>query len=190
MDTPVDNSKPNFEKLWATCHIDTNRVMDVKKVVAKLSVNKHIYDEIAFRCACAWWVPAILHYRESSRLECNVYLHNGQRLGQTTTIVPTGIFFGEDQFIEAAEHALRSKKLNGIQDVPTFLPKAEGFNGFGYRKRIGDHGVVELSPYVWAATNHSDETGKYVRDGLYDPKAHEKQLGVAAILCGIFERYT
>lgn len=148
-------------------------------VVAKMQRNRDTYNSIGALANCAWWVPALLHYRENSALALNVYLHNGERLGKPTTIVPKGVFFREDQFVEAAVDALKRDGLSGIHGAIAFLPFAEKFNGLGYRK------TGEYSPYVWAATNHHDETGKYVRDGVYDPNAPEKQLGIAAILKGI-----
>lgn len=181
-----DARTPDFKRLWETCENDAPRAYEIASAVNLLQSNKDTYDKIAALADCAWWVPAIVNYRESGG-RMDTYLHNGQRLGYVTTIVPIGIFFRKDQFVEAAVDALRRQGLVGCKSVPEFLPKAEGFNGLGYRSRIGDHGVVELSPYVWAGTNHHDETGKFIKDGPngYSPTAHEFQLGVAAILKGM-----
>ena len=180
-----DGKKPDFKYLWETCVIDPNRVGEVERECARIIKNRDTYNKIARILFCAWWVPGLIHYRESSRLTLDVYLHNGQRLGTPTTIVPKGVYFRAGQFVEAAVDALEDQKLDGVTDPATFLEKAERFNGLGYRKKIGDRGVIEYSPYIWAGANHHDETGKYVRDGKFDKRAVEKQLGVAALLKGL-----
>ena len=45
-------------------------------------------------------------YREDSSMRADRYLHNGERLGKTTKLVPRGIFFREDQFVESSVSAL------------------------------------------------------------------------------------
>jgi lysozyme family protein len=179
------SAKPDFAKLWASCEIDPKRVKDVAVTVARLRKNLPTYERIGHLANCSWWVPALLHYRESSKLTLDVYLHNGQKLGVKTTIKPKGILFRKDQFVEAAVDALKRHGLFFVTSPVVFLPFAEKYNGLGYRKRVGDKGRIELSPYIWAATNHHDETSKYTHDGKYDPRAVEKQLGVAAILRGL-----
>lgn len=177
--------KPDYKYLWETCRIDPARIAEVETQCNRIVKNRDMYNRIANAIGCAWWVPGLIHYRESSRLTLDVYLHNGQRLGTPTTIVPKGVYFRSGQFIEAAVDALEDQKLDGVKDPVVFLEKAERFNGLGYRKRVGDRGIVEYSPYIWAGTNHHDETGKYVRDGKFDKHAVEKQLGVAALLKGL-----
>ena len=51
----------------------------------------------------------------------------------------------------------------------------EEYNGLGYASR----GVP--SPYVWSGTDQY-RSGKYVRDGVYDPNAVDSQLGCAGLL--------
>ncbi len=176
---------PDWKYLWDTVMIDPGRSADVVSIVKRIYVNEAVYKKIGVIVDCAWWVPGLIHYRESSRLTTDVYLHNGQPLGKRTTIVPKGIYFRKDQFVEAAVDALRSKKLAKVITPVQFLPIAERFNGLGYRNKVGDKGKIEYSPYVWAGTNHHDETSKYVADGKYDKHAKERQLGIAAILKGV-----
>ena len=175
----MSTKSPDYGELWASCTLDATRLPSIKRETDRIRKNKNTYDAIAGLANCAWWVPGLLHYRESSALTLDVYLHNGQKLGKKTTIVPKGIFFRTDQFIDAAVDALKREGLFGVKDPVIFLGKAERFNGLGYRR------TGEYSPYVWAGTNHSDETGKYVADGRYSASAIEKQLGVAALLKGL-----
>ncbi|MFL6814014.1 MAG: hypothetical protein ACJ8EK_08230, partial [Bradyrhizobium sp.] len=55
------------------------------------------------------------------------------------------------------------------------LTLLETYNGLGYASR----GIP--SPYLWAGTDQYT-SGKYVRDGLYDPNAVDKQPGCAGLL--------
>src|SRR5690606_16196554 len=58
----------------------------------------------------------------------------------------------------------------------------ESYNGFGYR-----HPSRNIpSPYLWAGTNRQ-KRGKFVADGVYDPKAWDNQIGVMAVLKAILE---
>ena len=84
---------------------------------------------------------AAIWYREDSQMRTSRYLHNGQPLGRTTTIVPRGIFFRKDQFVDAAVHALGQKNhlRNALglsyesRDLAAMAAYTEAYNGFGYR---------------------------------------------------------
>jgi hypothetical protein len=67
----------------------------------------------------------------------------------------------------------KSRKVSSkIEDKLSFL---EAYNGWGYVKK----GIN--SPYLWSGTNHYT-SGKYVRDGVFDPRAVSKQLGAVCML--------
>ncbi len=51
----------------------------------------------------------------------------------------------------------------------------EQYNGLGYANR----GIP--SPYIWSGTDQY-KSGKYVRDGVFDPNAVDTQLGCAGLL--------
>ena len=55
------------------------------------------------------------------------------------------------------------------------LTKLEEYNGLGYAAR----GLP--SPYLWSGTDQY-KSGKYVRDGVYDPNAVDSQFGCAGLL--------
>ncbi len=173
---------PDWNFVWDHCQID--QTDSAKKMldwaITIIMKNKDKYIEVEKATKAPWWFVAGLHYREAS-LRFDGCLHNGDPWNKVTTHVPRGL--GPwSSWAEAAIHAIRYDKL--IFDSWTIaecLYRAEKFNGFGYRKKIGDNGVIEYSPYVTAYTNWSDEDSKYKGDGVYDPNARESQLGVMAI---------
>ena len=64
-----------------------------------------LIDSVAKRADVPPQLVAAIWYREDGQMRTNRYLHNGQRLGRETTIVPKGIYFRDDQFADAAVHA-------------------------------------------------------------------------------------
>lgn len=142
-----------------------------------------LVDEIAKKANMPPRLVAALWKREDDAMRTDRYFHNGEKLGRTTQNVPKGIYFGKDQFIEASVHALGQKRAiadkvglsYGSTDRAAMAAFAEGYNGFGYRQR----GVS--NPYVGAGTDLYSG-GKYVRDGVYDPNARDKQPGVLSML--------
>jgi lysozyme family protein len=175
----INTKNPDWAYLWSTCEVDSNRISEVSKICQKIIVNKAKYEAVESHTKVPWYLVAALHYREAS-LNFNTCLHNGDLLPGPTHHVPKGRGPFKS-WEEAAIDALIFDNLHkmNFSDIPQCLKVAEHFNGIGYRNK------GELSPYVWAATNHSDETGKYVADGHYDSSAIEKQLGVAAIFKGL-----
>lgn len=166
---------PDYAYLCSVVKINSGTLEKNKATFAKMLANKSQYDQIAHAVNCDWQLVAAIHYREAS-LRPNVYLHNGQTLGQTTTIVPKGIFFPSGAFVEASIDAIK-KRAKDVKGLAACCEMSEKHNGLGYRK----HGVY--SPYVWASTNIYT-SGMYVADGKFDASAADKRLGVAAIyLC-------
>lgn len=176
----TSNSKlPDWVTLWSTCEIDQKRVTEIANVCKKILDHKDKYLAVEAKTRVPWYLVAALHYREAS-LNFKTCLHNGDPLPGPTYHVPRfrGPFASwESAAIDALEYdGLDHVKL---ETVVSCLVMAEKFNGMGYRK------TSEYSPYVWAGTNHHDETGKYVADGKYSSTAKELQLGVASIFKGL-----
>jgi len=177
---------PTYEKRWLAAKIDTGRETDVGRVVETLLANKARYDAVVAGTNVPWWMIGVTHYRES---DCSFtrHPHNGDRLSARTVQVPAGRpAAGNPPFTweeSARDCYLILKRWQDVKrwDVRTSLGYLEAFNGFGY----ADYHPNDPSPYLWAATNQSDETGKYVADGRYDPNAPEKQLGVIALMLGL-----
>jgi hypothetical protein len=73
--------------------------------------------------------------------------------------------------VNCAPFAARNKDWS----IGGTLTKLEEYNGLGYASR------GRPSPYIWSGTNQY-ASGKYVRDGVYDPNAVDSQLGCAGLL--------
>ncbi len=159
--------------------LNPNAVAKLKDVLPKILANKAKYLRVSEKTGVPWEMIAAIHYRESS-LDFNTYLHNGQRLGRVTTIVPKGKFFTDWE--EAAIDALRSENLNlkPDSDLGALAEAAERYNGLGYRYRNLP------SPYVWAGTDHY-QGGLFVRDGVFDPNKVDRRLGVMPIVSALRE---
>lgn len=180
-DTKDDGNSvsPDWNYLWDTCKIDANRVTEVEKVCNTILNNKIKYLAVEAKTKVPWYLVAALHYREAS-LNFRTCLHNGDSLPGPTRHVPKG----RGPFSSWEEASIDALTFDGLSKVNfdsvyTCLIHAEKYNGMGYRKK------GEYTPYVWAGTNHSDETGKYTSDGKFSSSAREEQLGVAAIFKGL-----
>lgn len=142
--------------------------------------NRERYERVAAATGVPAELIAAIHFREGSG-NFNTYLHNGQPLGQVTTIVPKGIFFTDWE--EAAIDALKAKDsirkdLNmtaETQDLAAIATFGESYNGLGYHNRGKE------SPYVYSGSS-AYSSGKYVADGVYDPNTRDQQLGVLAMV--------
>lgn len=75
----------------------------------------------------------------------------------------------------AIEEWLAQERVDWL-DIPSVLKQLERFNGLGYARR-GVH-----SPYLWSGSRHGVGTGKFTRDGEYDPEAVSKQIGAGVVL--------
>jgi lysozyme family protein len=149
-------------------------------------------DEIAKKADLPREVVAALWYRESAGMPTDIYLHNGQKLGQTTTIVPKGIYFGKDQFIESSVHALtttyaknNAKALGlhyGSKDFAAMAAFTETHNGFGYRNK------GQTSPYVLAGTDQY-KGGLFVADGKYDAAKWDSRPGTLALMAEMARQF-
>lgn len=147
--------------------------------------NKELYERIAKKTGIPPQLVAAIHYRESTG-NFNTYLHNGEKLGRTTTKKPVGIYF--DNFEEAAVHALSQSQFTSLRDayglsfdsddLIAMLTFAEAYNGWGYFKNN------RVSPYVYSGTNLYKK-GKYKSDGVYDPNLVDAQPGVYILINAI-----
>lgn len=179
---------PDYNYLWDNCELDDTVNDAVSAACEKILAHKDRYQNVEDQLGIKWYFIAAIHYRETS-LSFKAAFHNGDPIigtGKTTTHVPAGR--GPfDTWEESVIDACKLLKLDQITnwDIYACLAIAERYNGFGYRKQHNENGDGEYTPYVWAGTNNSDETGKYAADGKFDPLAVEKQMGVAAIFKGL-----
>lgn len=168
--------KPVYRQRWDNARI--NRAASADEWARRILKLRPRYMPVEKQTGVPWWWIAVTHMRESS---CNFQgvLHNGEHIigtGRKTRLVPAGRgpFLSWEQ---AAIDAIKLKGLHRITDwsIERALYECERFNGWGY------HWKRQPSPYVWAGTTFY-KSGKYVRDGVYDPSHVDTQLGCAAVL--------
>ncbi len=159
------------------------RSTQIEAMAAKIRANRSRYEAVSAKTGVPWDVIAVIHSRESS---CNFagVLHNGEHIigtGRKTTLVPKGrgpFSTWEEAAIDALANCAPYAARNKDWSLGNTLDLLEGYNGLGYRKK----GLP--SPYLWAGTDQY-VSGKYVKDGVFDPNAVDQQLGAAAILMAL-----
>lgn len=177
--------RTEYQGFWDSMLINATKVHAADGVVIKMTANRARYEAVASRTGVPWFFIAVVHSLEGN-LSFRTHLHNGDSLTERTVRVPKGRpVSGRPPFTweASAEDALRYEGLTqwGDWTVPGLLFKLELYNGWGYRKK----GV--RSPYLWSFSNHY-ASGKYVRDGVYDPKAVSAQIGAAVLLRRLVDR--
>ena len=176
-------AKAGYANLWRNAKV--MRTAEAAKAAKRILADQDRYRLVAQAIGhpTIWPLIGALHDREASGSFAGV-LHNGERIigtGRKTSLVPAGR--GPFPSWEAAaEDALIIKGWDKIADWPLerWLYEAERFNGWGYVGR----GIN--SPYVWAGTSQQ-QPGKYVADDVWDSRAVDKQIGVAAVLKALFD---
>ncbi|MGC2776891.1 MAG: hypothetical protein WA418_14790 [Bradyrhizobium sp.] len=142
-----------------------------------LVAAKAHYQVVEATTGVPWAIIAVIHERESSQ-NWSRSLAQGDPWDKPSVHVPAGRGPFEswedaavDALVNCAPHAARWRDWS-IGGALTLL---EQYNGLGYARRGAP------SPYVWAGTDQY-RAGKYVRDGVYDPDAVDRQLGCAGLL--------
>lgn len=153
---------------------------------AKVAVaNKGRYLAIARQAGMpdiAWVFIAVSHYRESSQ-DFATNLGQGDPWNRVSVHVPAGrgpFKSFEDAAVDAlAKCAPYAAKLKDWS-IGGMLTNLERYNGIGYANK----GIP--SPYIWSGTDQY-RSGKYVRDGVFDPDTVDKQLGCAGLILTMME---
>lgn len=150
-----------------------------------VAVAKHLvmpiyrarYQAVEVKTGIPWFVIAVIHERESSQ-DWTGSLAQGDPWNRISVHVPAGRGpfksweqAAMDALVNCAPHIARNKDWS----IGGALTRLEEYNGVGYASR------GKPSPYVWAGTDQY-VSGKYVRDGVYDPQTVDKQLGCAGLL--------
>lgn len=149
-------------------------------VAKRLMQAKSHYQTVSRMTGVPWWAIAVIHEREASQ-KWNTQLGQGDPLDKVSTHVPKGRgpFTGPDAWEKGAVDALvncppYASKWKDWSAGGT-LTLLEQYNGLGYANK----GLP--SPYIWSGTDQY-VSGKYVRDGVFDPNAVDRQLGCAGLL--------
>lgn len=191
-----EDHEQNLSKL----KILDSKLNQIKRFIDIAKQNQRKYELVADRTGIPWELIAALHYRESG-MKFDTYLHNGQKLGKPTTMVPKGILFGEGEWELAAIHALGGQltpdELRGnqpkkyfqnirtslgidknTQELSKLFTFAEIYNGTGYRPK----GVP--TPYIYSGTNMYNG-GLFYADNKFSADRSDRSVGVAALVIAL-----
>jgi lysozyme family protein len=142
---------------WAAMAIEPEHADDVDRFAHQAFQNKARYQAAVAGTSVPWWFVAGCHLREST-FDFTANIHNGQRLGQVTTLAPAGR--GPFATFEASVRdwiALKALDKITSWSLAQAAYRWELNNGMGYR----NHGVP--SAYLWSFCSiyHG---GKYIAD--------------------------
>lgn len=173
--TDLSALKTANAKRWD--HAKLTRGPEFIPVAKRLVAAKERYQTVAFETGIPWTFIAVTHQRESSQ-DWGRSLAQGDRWDKVSIHVPKGrgpFKSWEDAAIDALVACPPHASRNTDWSIGGTLTLLEQYNGLGYFKR----GLP--SPYIWSGTDQY-KSGKYVRDGVFDPKVVDKQLGCAGLL--------
>lgn len=162
-------------KRWANAEL--SRKAEAIAVATHLIGAKDRYQAVESKTGVPWAIVALIHEREASQ-DWTASLAQGDSWNRVSVHVPTGRGpfkswqdAAVDALIDCPPYLARHKEWSLVGA----LTALESYNGLGYASR----GVP--SPYLWSGTDQYI-SGKFVRDGVYDPNKVDPQLGCAALL--------
>jgi lysozyme family protein len=167
-------------KRWA--HAKPTRKAESGNVALRLYKARQRYRAVARETGVPWPVIAVIHERESSQ-DWRASPAQGDPWNRVSVHVPAGrgpFESWEDAAIDALVKCPPFLARHRDWSIAAALTALETYNGIGYAAR----GVP--SPYLWSGTDQY-RTGKYVRDGVYDPGKVDPQLGCAALIIALME---
>lgn len=160
-------------KRWAAARL----IRPFDSAARRLVAAKSHYQTVERVTRVPWFVIAVIHEREASQ-SWSGSLAQGDPWDKVSVHVPVGRGpfksweeAAVDALVKCPPYAARWKDWSA-GGAMTLL---EQYNGLGYAAK------GRPSPYVWAGTDQYT-SGKYVRDGVYDPSVVDKQLGCAGLL--------
>ncbi|WP_375764242.1 hypothetical protein ACE10X_13245 [Bradyrhizobium sp. Pha-3] len=160
---------------WAKAKLTRNFTGVAKRLVAPEA--KARYQIVSVKTGVPWPFIAVAHERESSQ-DWAGSLAQGDPWNKISTHVPAGrgpFKSWEDAAVDALVNCAPRAALNKDWSTGGTLTMLEQYNGLGYANK------GRPSPYIWSGTNQY-VSGKYVRDGVYDPNVVDQQLGCAGLL--------
>ena len=160
---------------WANARPTRNFASIAKRLSSAAAQSR--YQAVLARTSVPWPVIAVIHERECSQ-DWTRSLAQGDPWDRVSVHVPAGrgpFKSWEDAAVDALNNCPPYAGRNKDWSVGALLTKLEEYNGLGYAAR----GVP--SPYLWAGTDQY-RSGKYVRDGVYDPDVIDSQPGCAGLL--------
>ncbi len=160
-------------KRWANARLTRNLTAVAKSLVTA----KPRYRTVETKTGVPWFVIAVIHERESSQ-NWFANLAQGDPWNRVSVHVPAGrgpFKSWEEAAIDALVNCAPYAARNKDWSIGGALTELEQYNGLGYASR------EVPSPYLWSGTDQY-RSGKYVRDGVYDPDAVDSQPGCAGLL--------
>lgn len=161
------------ERRWAQATLTRNFYGIAKALVEA----KPRYKAVEAKTDVPWFIIAVIHERESSQ-SWSRSLAQGDPWNEVSFHVPAGrgpFKSWEDAAIDALVNCPPKLALNKDWSLGSTLVRLETYNGTGYAAR------TVPSPYLWAGTDQY-RSGKYVKDGIYDPNKIDPQPGCAGML--------
>lgn len=162
-------------KCWVNAKPTRNFASVARRLVAPTA--KARYQAVSAKTGVPWAVIAVIHQRECSQ-DWSGSLAQGDPWNRVSVHVPAGRGpfrsweeAAVDALVNCAPYAARNKNWS----IGRALAKLEQYNGLGYAAR------GRPSPYIWSGTDQY-RSGKYVRDGVYDPNVVDSQPGCAGLL--------
>lgn len=163
------------EKRWANATLTRDFSSVARRLAAPAARSR--YQAVSVRSGVPWAVVAVIHERECSQ-DWAGSLAQGDPWRQVSVHVPAGrgpFSSWEEAAVDALVHCAPYAARNTDWSIGGTLTKLEEYNGLGYAARH------QPSPYIWSGTDQY-KSGKYVRDGVYDPNAVDNQPGCAGLL--------
>lgn len=160
---------------WSKMDRTRNFTTISQRLVAPMA--KAHYQAVSAKTGVPWWVIAVIHMRESSQ-SWTSSLAQGDPWNRVSVHVPAGrgpFRSWEEAAIDALVNCSPYAARNTDWSVGGTLTLLESYNGLGYAAK------GRPSPYVWAGTNQYT-SGKYVKDGVYDPNYVDTQPGCANLI--------
>lgn len=168
-----------YEAMFDAAQPLAERSYEISAVRSRVLKGSGAYLETEAETGVPWVFTGLTHGLEAG-FDFSRHLHNGDPLTARTVRVPAGRpAAGTPPFgwAESAADALRGHGLHRVArwTLARLLFELERYNGFGYRRRGAP------SPYLWSYSDRY-RSGKYVKDGVYDPDAVSRQAGAATVL--------
>jgi lysozyme family protein len=163
------------ERRWSQAKITRNFAGAAAHLVTGAAKLRYLAVEI--RTGVPWFIIAVIHERECSQNWMGS-LAQGDPWNRASVHVPAGrgpFVSWEACAYDALTHCAPYAARNKDWSIGAALTTLEEYNGLGYAAR------GRPSPYIWSGTDQY-VSGKYVRDGFYDPNAVDGQLGCAGLL--------
>jgi lysozyme family protein len=173
--TDLNALKQANAKRWANAKLTRSFTAVATRLVAP--VAKARYQGVSARTGVPWPFIAVAHERESSQNWAGS-LAQGDPWNKVSVHVPAGrgpFKSWEDAAVDALVNCAPFAARNKDWSIGGTLTMLEQYNGLGYASR----GIP--SPYIWSGTDRY-VSGKYVRDGVFDPHVVDQQLGCAGLL--------